>query len=292
MILVDFSSITLAHILAALPKLPELNEQIIRHLVLNSLVHTQRKFRSDYGELVICCDSKGSWRKETFPYYKANRKNQRAATTIDWNLIYSSLNSIIEDLHVVFPYKTIKVDRAEADDIIAVLIKNQVSDKYLIVSNDKDFNQFQYFYKNVDQFMSLSEKFYKVTFNEAVLNYYKHIISGDAVDGIPNIFSDDDAIVNINKRQNRVTQKRQEEVIKILLNNESLEEKLPDIAANYTRNKTLIDLSKVPDDIEKSIMEAFTFEGTNPLKAKDRSQILNYLTQHKLKNLMTNLADF
>ncbi len=290
MILVDFSSISLANVLAALPSLPNLDDKIIKHLIFNSLVSLRRRFHADYGELVICCDSKHSWRKDIFPFYKANRKAQRD-TNVDWNLIYGTMNEVIEALHTTFPYRTVQVDGAEADDIIATLVKNchETEEKILVISNDKDFNQFQFFYKNVDQYIPLlvngSGRFYKTTFNEAMVNYYTHIIKGDAVDGIPNIFSDDDAIVNPDKRQNRATKDRIQSALTKAMNNEFVSDK-------YERNKILIDLRVVPKNIEQDIMTAYEFEGTNPEKATDRSRVWNFLVKNKLNNLMKHLTDF
>ena len=49
----------------------------IRHLVLNTYRKYLSKFRRDYGELIICNDSKNVWRKDFFPNYKKNRSDRQ-----------------------------------------------------------------------------------------------------------------------------------------------------------------------------------------------------------------------
>ena len=69
-------------------------EGLVRHMVLTSLRMFKNKFSDKYGTLVICCDDKKNWRKELFPYYKANRKKDRAASDLDWQQIFETINTI------------------------------------------------------------------------------------------------------------------------------------------------------------------------------------------------------
>ena len=57
---------------------------------------------------------------------------------------------------------------------------------------------------------------------------------------------------------------------------------------NYQRNRTLIDLSYIPDDIKEKCTETFldVFRGGN------RKHLLNYFIKKKLKSLMENIGDF
>jgi 5'-3' exonuclease len=80
------------------------------------------------------------------------------------------------------------VDRVEADDVIAVLAKNyHESERVLIVSNDKDFQQLQR-YPNVEQYSLMKKQFLVCDNPEKFL--MEHIIKGDSSDGIPNVLSD------------------------------------------------------------------------------------------------------
>ena len=55
----------------------EMNEDLIRHMILNSLRGHNKKFRKQYGQMVIACDSSNVWRRTKFPNYKAGRKANR-----------------------------------------------------------------------------------------------------------------------------------------------------------------------------------------------------------------------
>ena len=162
-------------------------------MILSTLLFYRRKFRDQYGDLVICCDSKKSWRKDIFPFYKANRKSTRAKDDIDWNGIFEVINSITQDLKSKFPYAVISVDQAEADDIIGVLAKNYYrNEKIMIVSSDKDFLQLQKYY-SVEQYSPTQKKLLQ---SSSPYQYLKeHIMKGDRGDGIPNFLSDDDTYV-------------------------------------------------------------------------------------------------
>src|SRR5690606_22289562 len=102
---------------------------LVRHVILNSIRAVNSKFRGEYGDLVIAVDSAASWRKDFFPYYKAHRSDARKASDINWSDLYNCMNIVKNELQENFPYKVVKGEKAEADDIIAVLarlcVKNQ-----------------------------------------------------------------------------------------------------------------------------------------------------------------------
>ena len=122
MILVDLNQVMISNLMMQIgSKKASVEEDLVRHMVLNSLRLYRKKFSEKYGELVICCDDKNYWRRDFFPYYKAHRKKDRAESGLDWHMIFEVLNGIRDDLKHTFPYKVIQVDRAEADDVIASL---------------------------------------------------------------------------------------------------------------------------------------------------------------------------
>ena len=185
---------------------PEDKKDMLLHMVLNSYRLYRSKFHREFGELVICHDSSNCWRKDLFPQYKANRKKSQKNSDVDWKEIHDLMDSVRSDIEKNLPYKNIKVDRAEADDIIYSLCREyHQREKILIVSNDKDFQQLQVF-PSVKQF-SPTKKKYLVCENPKVF-LLDHIIRGDASDGVPNILSDDDVFVVDDKRQKRLTSKR------------------------------------------------------------------------------------
>ena len=117
MILVDFNQVMIATISMGTKTFgSELNPDMIRHMFLSSIVGYKKKFGAKYGEIIVCCDGPGSWRKEFFPYYKAKRAQGRADSPLDWEMIFATLTSMYTEIDEFFPYKIVRVDRADAID--------------------------------------------------------------------------------------------------------------------------------------------------------------------------------
>ena len=280
MILIDLNQVCIANILQEIKQLKKIEPLLVKHMILSTLLFYRRKFRDQYGDLVICCDSKRSWRKDIFPFYKANRKSTRAKDDIDWNGIFEVINSITQDLKSKFPYAVISVDQAEADDIIGVLSKNYYrNEKIMIVSSDKDFLQLQKYY-NVEQYSPTQKKLLQ---SNSPYQYLKeHIMKGDRGDGIPNFLSDDDTYV---------TDKRSKKILKTKLEawtnldpTEFCNEKM---MRGWKRNQQLVDLSHTPQDIKQKIVDQYdTYE------YNQRDKLLNYFIQNKLRNLIEHIGDF
>ena len=280
MILIDLNQVCIANILQEIKQLKKIEPLLVKHMILSTLLFYRRKFRDQYGDLVICCDSKKSWRKDIFPFYKANRKSTRAKDDIDWNGIFEVINSITQDLKSKFPYAVISVDQAEADDIIGVLAKNYYrNEKIMIVSSDKDFLQLQKYY-SVEQYSPTQKKLLQ---SSSPYQYLKeHIMKGDRGDGIPNFLSDDDTYV---------TDKRSKKILKTKLEawtnldpTEFCNEKM---MRGWKRNQQLVDLSHTPQDIKQKIVDQYdTYE------YNQRDKLLNYFIQNKLRNLIEHIGDF
>ena len=195
MILVDLNQVMISNLMVQIggQKGVELEEDLFRHMILNSLRSVRKKFNGDYGELVICCDDKNFWRRQRFPYYKANRKKYREQSEVDWSNLFSILNKVRDEMKSYFPYKVIRVESAEADDIIATLIKTHELEKILILSGDKDFIQL-HSQKNVSQYDPVHKRWVK--HKDPTRYLIEHIAKGDRGDGVPNMLSKDDVFVN------------------------------------------------------------------------------------------------
>lgn len=284
-ILMDYSQVMLATLFANIGNHTniEMNDDLIRHMFLVSLRHNRRKFHSDYGELVICCDGKNSWRREAFPYYKANRRSGREKTDLDWNELFRIMGTIRDELAENFPYKVLHIDRCEADDIIGVVCHeygtqlNNGSERFLILSGDKDYIQLQK-YANVDQYDPVRKK--KITDKKPEDYLIEHIFKGDTGDGVPNILSADNCLV-IGERQKPMTAK------KMAAFKESMDNMDETTKIRYHRNKMMIDLEETPVQYKEQILEAYNKE-----KIIGRSKLFNYFIDKKLKNLLTDIGDF
>lgn len=294
MILVDFNQVAISNLFVLgfgktpldLYNYPEntafgINEDSIRHMVLNSLRAYRTKFKNKYGELVICSDNRHYWRKDVFPYYKANRKKDREKSSIDWPMVFETINKLREEITEHFPYRLLNIDGAEADDLIGVIAKQEhMVENVLILSGDKDFVQLQKF-KNIDQYAPIQKTF--LATDDPVVALRKHIMSGDSGDGIPNFKSDDDTFVK-GKRQTGIGKDDLARWAK-----ESKPENFCDnkMLRGYKRNQELIELDRIP----KHIQDAILAEWDKPHKA-NRKKLLNYFVQNKLVNLMDQLSEF
>jgi len=279
MILVDLNQVLLAGLMAQIANHKgKLEETLIRHMVLNIIRTHVKNFKAEYGEVVLCCDNRKYWRKEFFPFYKANRKRTRDKSDLDWHLIFDILGKLKQELKDNFPYKVLDVDGAEADDIIGTLVPiYSPHQKILILSSDGDFLQLQN-YKDVKQYNPSQKKYVKS--ENPILELKEKIIRGDKGDGIPNMFSPSDCFVR-DLRQKPITQKTLEKYLSEDVKNFSYDE-----AVNFGRNQTLIDLTFIPQEIKEKIIN--TYEETKPAKGK----LLNYFIEHKLKNLMEVIEEF
>jgi len=290
MIVLDLNQVMISNLMVSLGghKIV-MDENMLRHMILNTIRSNLVKFRSEYGnDLVIACDDKNYWRKSFFPYYKANRKKNRESSGLDWNNIFQSLNKIRDEIRDNFPYRMIQVETAEADDIIGTLCSEfgtQLGgDPILIISGDKDFVQLQK-YSNVSQYDPVRKRWLK---NQKPMEYlYEHIIRGDSGDGVPNFLSEDDIFIS-EGRQRRVTSKKLKEWVTQLLNGVEPKDVFDsEQLRNWHRNRALIDLEMIPDDIREQILKQY-----NAQENRDRSQLFNYFIANKLKNLTEKIGEF
>jgi len=278
MILVDLTQTMIAGVMVQVKmnrlKGDEISEDLLRHMVLNTIRSYAKKFKNEYGDIVLCADDRKYWRRDYFPNYKANRKKHREESDIDWDVIFGMLNKIRDEIEKNLPYRFLRVEGAEADDIIGVLTKDS-KEKVLIVSGDKDFQQLQK-YDYVKQYSPNLSKFVSPDNAEEFLA--EHILRGDKGDGIPNILSGDDVIVD-GDRQKPMRRSTLNKYINGV-------DKYDNYYRNYVRNKTLIDLDEIPEEVNLRILKAF--DESEPPSGK----LLPYMMKHSLKELLNAIGDF
>ena len=268
-ILVDYSQVIIASVMQqpGVHATGEVEEDLIRHMVLNSLRSYRVKYFEEYGELVLCCDSKNNWRRTVFPQYKAGRKKGRENSHLNWGSIYTTINNICEEIEKHFPYKVVKVETTEADDIIAVLCEYyHGKEKMLIVSGDKDFIQLQK-YENVTQWGPIQKKY--IESDDPLMYKKEHILKGDKGDGVPNFLSPDNTFVD-GLRQKPLQRKKLESWLQmkpeIFCDTQML--------AGYHRNKSVVDLDCIPQNIKSMILDEYL-----SCEDVDRSQLFNYFVK-------------
>jgi len=282
MILIDNTQLLLSTIFAQVKDISTIDEEMVRHIALNTYRMYRTKFKGKYGEIVLCQDA-NSWRKEVFPHYKANRKKDREGSKAKWDHALSIMSKIRDEVRDNFPYKHMRISRCEADDVIGVLAKHfHKHEPIIIVSSDKDFAQLQQ-YPGVEQYSPTTKN--KVVYKDPIATLNEHIIRGDSGDGVPNVLSEDDCFIVDGKRQKPITAKRLAELQESLGSDNLFFNET--IRKNWERNKTLIDLSKIPPDVEAEIINKWEQPHDS-----SRSKLINYFMEHRLKNLMECIDEF
>ena len=119
----------------------------------------------------------------------------------------------------------------------------------MILSSDKDFIQLQK-YNFVSQYSPMQKKF--VNGIDPTTYIKEHILKGDRGDGVPNFLSPDNTFVD-ELRQRPMSKRKLETWIDLEPSDYCNEEMM----RNYQRNRTLIDLSYIPDDIKEKCTQTF-----------------------------------
>ena len=255
----------------------DIEEDMVRHMILNSIRMYRTMFKEKHGEVVLAYDSRHYWRRDIFPEYKASRKKGRENNQEQWDKIFNFLGRLKKEFKEMLPYKFIEVYGAEADDIIGTLCREYQDQKTMIISGDKDFIQLQK-YDNVSQYSPITKKM--VNGHNPSTYIKEHILKGDTGDGIPNVLSPDHTFVE-GLRQRPLSKTKIESWKK------SETGMSDEVKRNYQRNQKLIDLDNTPEDLQKSILDTF-----NEAPCGDRSKILTYFIENKLKELTDSIGDF
>ena len=277
MILVDLNQVMISNLMMHIQGASSIDEDLVRHMVFNSLRMYNKKFSNKYGEMVISCDDKNYWRKEVFPYYKASRKSDREKSQYDWNEIFTALNNIRDEIRENAPYKVIQVEHAEADDIIGTIChangRDLGGDPILILSGDKDFQQLQE-YANIEQYSPILKKFIKCNDPQGYL--LEHILKGDRGDGIPNVLSAGDVFVT-GQRQKPMSKKKFGE----FMSNPPID------YARFKENAILVDLKQTPEHMKLDVLKQL-----NSAILGSKRKLLDLFIAKRMKLLIEVIEEF
>lgn len=281
MIIIDYNGIAIAPIVQN--KIEVADENLIRHLILNSIRMHRKAHKNKFGEVFIVNDGGKNWRKQVFPHYKARRKEDREASKIDWKDIFRVTNMVFEELGEHFPYRTMRVEQCEADDLVAFLVESTQQfgnwEPVMIISSDKDFGQLHR-YDNVSQYSPKAKGLIKI--DNPRLQLETQILEGDRIDGIPNVLSADDVFVS----GGRQIPLRQKAVDQLLQDPKSMG---TEVYRNYLRNKRLIDLGEIPDAVTSEILNTFNAIGD---KTANKRKVMPFLVQKDCMRLLESIEDF
>lgn len=282
MLLVDFSNLCFSQVLqdfSSTGQQPDM--KVLRILVLGSLSKHKARLK-EFGDVTICFDGKKYWRRQIFSHYKGKRKGQRDKDKFDWEAFFPMLDQFKQEIRDHMPVRCLEVEGAEADDLIGTLAKVYGPHEPLcILSSDKDFIQLQQLVcPKVKQWSLFHGKF--LTPKNTEYNLIDHIIRGDEGDGIPNILSDGDTFMTEGKRQKPI---RQEFAALCLEHGISQPEKFCktfEILENFKRNRQLIDLREIPEELSQRIVDQFNETPVN------KGDVFNYYVQNRLSKLLEN----
>lgn len=278
MILIDNSQLFFSSYFSHGHDTGEVNDNLVRHTLLSQYARINDRYRNRFGDIVICNDADDYWRKKIYPGYKQQRKEQKEKNdSVDWKHLYEVFDRVRNEIRDNFPYKSIRVNHCEADDVMYVLCKHYSdTEKILVVSSDKDMIQLMKF-KNVSIYSPKTDSIIKAISNlDEVL--FSHILRGDSSDNIPNVLTSTDSFLNKKERQKPMTAKR---IVEFSQNNSLIDQN------NLERNRTLIDLSYIPEEHENNILKKF--KETVPV---DRKNIFDYLVSKKMKLLLESVESF
>ena len=135
-------------------------------------------------------------------------------------------------------------------------------------------------YKNIKQFSPIQKKM--LTVSDPYKYLKEHIIRGDKGDGIPNILSADDCIVE-GVRQKPISKKK----IELWMNEKPENFCKNGMSEKWERNRKLIDFDCIPVELVQAIVSEYEKE-----KTPKQGQLLNYFISKKLKYLMEHIGDF
>jgi 5'-3' exonuclease len=219
-----------------------------KKMFFSSFDKTRKLYKIKTENMIFAfdCPRNEIWRNKHFETYKSNRdcdKHKKGNIGEVFKFTYNIIFPSLESIHNV---KTIKVDKAEADDVIAVIKKNLRNNypklQIVIITNDYDYLQL------ADEYTSLINLKGKLITEKSKGDPKKDllnkIICGDPSDCIPGVF----------KKFGEKTLQKYFDTPGLL------EEKLnscEESRKKYEFNKMMIDFDYIPNDIQNNIIKKY-----------------------------------
>jgi 5'-3' exonuclease len=197
--------------------------------------------------IIFCMDTPKEqvWRTEIKCDYKGDRFDMSKKTNFGPTFKYA-YNTIIPNILKNDNRYKLRINKLEADDIIAVICKNlenQLDTNIYLVSGDEDFLQLgrpNLFFVNFK-----NKKPRQLSVEEAQLALHKKVLLGDKSDCIKTIFP---------QKFPSKTKKTLVESIEAF--NDFIKEK-KDIETKYNENNKLINFNFIPENYKKLIIEEY-----------------------------------
>ncbi|SRR5690554_610912 len=200
-------------------------------------------------KIIFCQEGYDNWRRDYFPDYKQHREKDRKASYVNFDEFFKMNNVFMETLEEIFKNALfLRINKLEADDLIALITRYKKSWDITIVSTDRDFHQL-YKYPNFKQFNPTKKQFVEVLSPE--IDLLVKIVIGDK-DEAPQLKA-------------KVGLKTAERIIR----NGELEQwlKKHNLQEKFDRNRILISFDQIPEKYHQRVVDAVdkwkqgTFDG-------------------------------
>jgi 5'-3' exonuclease len=219
-------------------------------MYLDSIIKLVKKKVFDNSNIIFCMDSpkESLWRTQLQCDYKGDRADLSLKHNFKpvFEYTYSiMIPNFISNHNNIY---SLRVEKMEADDLIAIISMNMKDQLIYLVSGDEDFLQLGR--DNLIFINYKAKKAFKLTEEEAKKALRIKFILGDSSDCIPSIFP------------KGVRSKKKE----ILESDEKLEEYLnsnPDARKQFEFNKKMIDFKNIPKTLATKVMSQFNKLSTN-----------------------------
>ena len=221
--------------------------QLWKYRVIESIYNSLFK-EDDVKEIILAVDDKRSWRKVYWNRYKESREGKRQVAKIDWNVFHKEFESFGNEIQNYLPFKVLKIQSAEADDIIGVICLEKTEKEFVVISNDEDFLQLTS--DRVRLYHPLKMTYVSVPDTELFI--VEKCLTGQAKDDIFNIKTPIDWPKG--KRKPGFGEVSAKKVIKDGYENWLKKEKLEE---RFHLNRVLIDLKLIPNVVKSRVLNEY-----------------------------------
>ena len=287
------------------------------HILLNSVRNVWQRVE---GTHCVFAMEGGSWRKAIYPEYKKNRLVLKMKKTpkelAEDELFFEAANELANHLKEFSRSSVIKVEGAEGDDVIATFVKAHPNDKHIIVSTDSDFFQLlsdkvhiydgmKGHYITLDSIVDIFTKkdvkesdgtLKKIGDPEYLL--FEKCIRGDSSD---NVFS---AYPRLRKKSTKniigIDKVFADRHTKGFDWNNVMQHTWTDhndvehlVLDDYHRNRTLIDLNNIPENVVNDILVEIASQSTHTVDMSDIGfQFMKLCAKFELTNIAKDATSY
>lgn len=189
---------------------------------LNMMISNLKKIGVEPDDrIIVAVDYGHSWRKDVDSSYKANRKEAREKSPINWTEEYQKFNDLLSKINQATDWNVIAINGLEADDVMAVGSRYFKDNEVILVTFDSDLEQ-MWHYPNVKIF-SPNRKC------KGAKGAYK-------------IRPDDFNVYKLLSK--KIEKETADNLVSPILTQ-----------ADYEKRKTIVNLLELPENIENSIIE-------------------------------------